>query len=204
MALIYDATGIGFYDTGTGALGLPKGSTAQRPANPLQGYMRFNTDLNVVEIFGNTANTMNANNWGILTTSTYSAQVLLVAAGGAGTGGGGGAGAAGSGGTSRPGGASGAGGIGVAYAITGTSTYYAGGGGGSQGGRSHYGGGGQGGGSGNGAGTPGLGGGGNAGHGGSGTVIIAYLGSQRATGGVVTTSGGYTIHTYTASGNYFS
>ena len=92
MALVYDATGGGFYDTGTGALGLPRGTTAQRPANPLPGYMRFNTDINQVEIWGNTANTANANSWGILSTATYTAQVLIVAGGGAGSGPGAGAG----------------------------------------------------------------------------------------------------------------
>jgi hypothetical protein len=37
--------------------------------------------------------------------------------------------------------------------------------------------------------------------GGSGIVIVRYLGAQRATGGTVTSSGGYTIHTFTTSGN---
>jgi hypothetical protein len=41
-----------------------------------------------------------------------------------------------------------------------------------------------------------------AGTGGSGIVIIRYLGSQRGTGGTVTSSGGYTIHTFTSSGTY--
>lgn len=35
-----------------------------------------------------------------------------------------------------------------------------------------------------------------------GTVIISYTGSQRGTGGTVTTSGGKTIHTFTASNVY--
>jgi len=43
---------------------------------------------------------------------------------------------------------------------------------------------------------------GNGGNGGSGIVIISYLGSQRGTGGTVTTSGGYTIHTFTSSSTY--
>jgi hypothetical protein len=38
--------------------------------------------------------------------------------------------------------------------------------------------------------------------GGSGVVIIRYLGSQRGTGGTVTSAGGYTIHTFTSSGTY--
>jgi hypothetical protein len=31
-------------------------------------------------------------------------------------------------------------------------------------------------------------------------VIIRYLGIQRATGGTITYSGGYTIHTFNSSG----
>ena len=61
------------------------------------------------------------------------------------------------------------------------------------------------------AGTANTGGGGGGafnpgspagGAGGSGIVIISYLGSQRGTGGTVTSSGGYTIHTFTSSGTY--
>ena len=40
------------------------------------------------------------------------------------------------------------------------------------------------------------------GNGGSGIVIIRYAGSQRCTGGTVTSSGGYTYHTFTSSGTY--
>jgi hypothetical protein len=35
-------------------------------------------------------------------------------------------------------------------------------------------------------------------------VVISYPGTQRATGGTVTTSGGYTIHTFTTSGTYIA
>jgi hypothetical protein len=35
-------------------------------------------------------------------------------------------------------------------------------------------------------------------------VVIAYAGSQRGTGGSVSSSGGYTIHTFTSSTVYFS
>jgi hypothetical protein len=38
--------------------------------------------------------------------------------------------------------------------------------------------------------------------GGSGVVILSYIGTQRGTGGIVTSSGGYTIHTFTSSGTY--
>ena len=52
------------------------------------------------------------------------------------------------------------------------------------------------------------GGGGGGGHqsvggaGGSGIVIVRYYGSQQATGGTITSSGGYTIHTFTSSGTF--
>ena len=132
-------------------------------------------------------------------------------------GGGGGAAAAGTGGTNSAGGT---GGNGYAYSISGSSTYYAGGGGGNlqdstnsvptQGA-----GGSGGGGNGSSSGTGGLGGvntgggGGGAnyntqggGGGGSGIVIIAYAGAQRGSGGTVTSSGGFTIHTFTSSGTF--
>jgi len=38
--------------------------------------------------------------------------------------------------------------------------------------------------------------------GGSGVVVIRYAGSQVATGGTVTSSGGYTYHTFTTSGTF--
>jgi len=131
-------------------------------------------------------------------------------AGGSGTdspyyqgGGGGGASAAGSGPN---------GGAGLNWQSLGN--YYAGGGGG---GANSYPGSGGAGGGGNGTttGTPGAGtantggGGGSSngsggigGNGGSGVVIIRYAGAQRGTGGTVTSSGGYTIHTFTSSGTY--
>lgn len=129
-------------------------------------------------------------------------------------GGGGGAGTAGYAYTS---GASGNGGTGLQWL---NGTYYAGGGGG--GGYIGYGvtfgtggtgGGGNGGlytqaaiagtaNTGGGGGGDGGGPGGNPGAGGSGIVIIRYQGSQRATGGAVTSSGGYTYHTFTTSGTF--
>jgi hypothetical protein len=42
----------------------------------------------------------------------------------------------------------------------------------------------------------------SSGSGGSGIVIIRYAGAQRGTGGTVTSSGGYTYHTFTTSGTY--
>jgi hypothetical protein len=61
------------------------------------------------------------------------------------------------------------------------------------------------------AGTPNTGGGGGGtgynysqsitgGTGGSGIVIIRYSGSQKGTGGTITSSGGYTYHKFTSSG----
>jgi len=104
-------------------------------------------------------------------------------------------------------------------------TFYAGGGGGggynATGGGGGDGGGGAGGSSaGGGTANPGIagtanrgGGGGGAGAegfpdprasgaGGSGIVIIRYSGSQRGSGGTVTSSGGYTYHTFTSSGTF--
>jgi hypothetical protein len=43
---------------------------------------------------------------------------------------------------------------------------------------------------------------GAGGSGGSGLVIIRYSGSQGATGGTVTSSGGNTIHTFTGDGTF--
>jgi hypothetical protein len=33
-------------------------------------------------------------------------------------------------------------------------------------------------------------------------VVIRYLGSQRSMGGTVSSSGGYTLHTFTSSGTF--
>jgi hypothetical protein len=33
-------------------------------------------------------------------------------------------------------------------------------------------------------------------------VIIRYSGAQRGTGGAITTTGGYTYHTFTSSGTF--
>lgn len=46
------------------------------------------------------------------------------------------------------------------------------------------------------------GGGGSGGWGGSGIVIMRYLGAQLATGGTVSSIGGYTIHTFTSNGTF--
>jgi hypothetical protein len=50
----------------------------------------------------------------------------------------------------------------------------------------------------------GAGNGGAAGNnnGAAGIVVIRYLGTQRGTGGTVTSSGGYTVHTFTTAGTF--
>ena len=134
--------------------------------------------------------------------------------------GGGGAGLAGQSASAGPNntGLGGTGGNGLQYTISGTATFYAGGGGGGASlnfstgpvnSTAGLGGGGAGGGTTQGvAGTVNTGGGGGGGYGtgsgagGSGIVIVRYPGYQRASGGTVTSVGGYTIHTFTASGTF--
>lgn len=140
-----------------------------------------------------------------------------------GAGGGGGQSQVGANGVAASGGK---GGNGYTSSISGSSVVYAGGGGGAcqhlgssscSAGAGGIGGGGAGGNSGS-AGTAGIintgggGGGGSSvgagagaagGAGGSGIIIISYpTGSMNATGGTITTSGGYTIHTFTSSGTF--
>jgi len=118
--------------------------------------------------------------------------------------GGGGGGANGGGGSASGGGAYGGdGGAGKSSSISGTSVTYAGGGGGYS--PANPGSGGSGGGASSGSNAAAnLGGGAGAGNhsGGSGIVIIAYAGSQKGTGGTITTAGGNTIHTFTSSGTF--
>ena len=45
---------------------------------------------------------------------------------------------------------------------------------------------------------------GGSGAGGSGVVLVRYLGNAKLTGGTITSSGGYTIHTFTSSGTLAS
>lgn len=136
---------------------------------------------------------------------------------------GGGGGASQVGGTASSSGPTGGyGGNGTSSTISGTAVYYCGGGGGGTqvsgtGGAGGAGGGGNGGGSSvkdGVAGTANRGGGGggggyvsgpgtgDAGAGGSGIVILSYQGSQRGSGGTVSSAAGYTIHTFTSSGTY--
>lgn len=119
-----------------------------------------------------------------------------VSSGGAG---GGGASAAGSNASANNGGVGGAGSQWL------NGSYYAGGGGGAVDNGSDKAGGIGGGGTANGgSGVANTGGGGTApnGSGGSGVVIIRYLGSQKGSGGTISSSGGYTYHTFTSSGTY--
>ena len=122
--------------------------------------------------------------------------------------GGGGGGAGAIGGTAS---ASNAGGGGAGLSWYNGATYAGGGGGGSNGASGASGGSGGGGagvlnGTG-GAGSANTGGGAGGGTtaggtGGSGIVVVRYPGGQRGTGGVVTSSGGFTFHTFTSSGTF--
>jgi hypothetical protein len=44
-----------YADSATGGLFLPVGTTAQRPASPATGMMRFNTTTNLVETYNGTS-----------------------------------------------------------------------------------------------------------------------------------------------------
>ena len=44
----------------TGAVTIPKGTTAQRPSSPVTGMLRYNTTLNKLEGYS-------SNNWGVFT-----------------------------------------------------------------------------------------------------------------------------------------
>jgi hypothetical protein len=149
----------------------------------------------------------------------YAGGTYASGGGGATAGGGGGAGAVGGNGNGGTG-QGGAGGNGLSSSLSGAAVTYGGGGGGGGDASSGTGGTGGGGTGGYRSGNPtttvmaggvnlGGGGGGSGGYsggvggaGGSGLVIISYAGSQRGTGGTVSTSGGNTIHTFTSSGTY--
>lgn len=126
--------------------------------------------------------------------------------------GGGGGGAGQPGGNATSGSSLVSGGDGVSSSITGAAVVRAGGGAPARQTPSTAGSPGAGGGgfAGGGNGSANTGGGGgcgrdsSAGAGGSGIVIIRYLGSQRGTGGTITSSGGYTIHTFTSSGTFIA
>lgn len=76
--------------TGTGAMYIPSGTTAQRPSSPVSGYTRYNTTIRILEYWNGSAWTYSSS------APTYSASYLVVAGGGAGgTGAGAGGGAGG-------------------------------------------------------------------------------------------------------------
>ena len=43
--------------SGQGSVVIPTGTTAQRPSSPVNGMMRYNTTLNVVEIYNSATST---------------------------------------------------------------------------------------------------------------------------------------------------
>lgn len=155
---INGTTGINQGDV-SGASVMPSGTTAERPASPIAGMQRFNTDLAVMEYYNGTEWTQNF--------AQYSIEFLLVGGGGGG------------GGNDGPAAASGASGGAVVggYTITnGEQLTIAVGGGGSRGGDSQTGtGGGAGGanGGGNGGNAGGTGASGGGGGGGGATTISA-------------------------------
>lgn len=46
---------LSYADSATGAMYLPAGTTAQRPASPAAGMMRFNTTTGLVEAYNGTS-----------------------------------------------------------------------------------------------------------------------------------------------------
>jgi hypothetical protein len=44
-----------YADSSTGGMFLPSGTTAQRPASPATGMMRFNTTTGLVEVYNGTS-----------------------------------------------------------------------------------------------------------------------------------------------------
>lgn len=84
------STGIVDASGNTGALTMPKGTTAQRPATPVAGMTQYNTSTAIPEFYNGTS-------WVIFGTGIYNASYLVVAGGGSGGGinGGGGGGAGG-------------------------------------------------------------------------------------------------------------
>ena len=65
--------------TGTGALGLPSGTTAQRPGVPSVGMNRWNTTLGAMEVY-----TGSLGGWTSIVSAPYLVEYLIVAGGGGG------------------------------------------------------------------------------------------------------------------------
>ena len=61
----------------TGALTVPSGTTAQRPATPVAGMTRWNTTLGAYEVYAGTT-------WVTLASTPYTVDYLVVAGGGGG------------------------------------------------------------------------------------------------------------------------
>lgn len=202
---------------GTNGVGLPTWTTSTRPSSPAAGQMGFNSTTGYPEWWSSSTSS-----WVQVNQPVPYIEYLVVAGGGAGGSvGGGGAGAVGgngSGGSTGGNGGAGSnwqslgtfyagGGGGGAYAFGGTGTEGTGGtGGGGTGGRNGLN-------ATSGTANTGGGGGGNgytsagnfqgtSGAGGSGIVIFRYLGSQQGSGGTITSSNGYTYHTFTTSGTF--
>jgi len=194
-------------------------TSSTRPGSPFTGQAIFETDTNLMKVWLGSG-------WsnGTAHTQSISVEYLVIAGGGgSGTGHGGGGGAGGVGGNAS-GSVGGAGGAGITSSITGSAVARAGGGGGGVYPSNYTGGSATAGGAaGNGhdynvggggvsaTANTGGGGGGSGGNwskggaGGSGIVIVRYLTSSASglsiTGGTATTSGSYTVHTFTASGS---
>ena len=73
----------------SGALGLPKGTTAQRPSNPVEGTLRHNSEIDETKL-----ETYNGTEWRKINAAipSYSVDYLVIAGGGSGKSGGAGAG----------------------------------------------------------------------------------------------------------------
>ena len=61
----------------TGFLKLPVGTTAERPASPLTGYVRFNSSTGFTELFNGTV-------WRTLIVTNNTVSYLVIAGGGGG------------------------------------------------------------------------------------------------------------------------
>ena len=66
--------------TGTGALLVPSGTTAQRPASPVIGMQRWNTTIGGMDVYIGVGST----GWQTIASTAYSVDYLLVGGGGGG------------------------------------------------------------------------------------------------------------------------
>jgi len=99
-------------NTATDYFALPAGTTAQRPGTPAEGYTRYNTDDDKIEVYAD-------GNWETVTSSTfYTIEYLIVAGGGSGGSGQGGSWGSGGGGAGGAVDSSGTVAGGTAYTVT--------------------------------------------------------------------------------------